>query len=63
MADFARLPSSIGYTKYQEAEADENGVTLALEAGYDPRAMVDVMNRFRSMTPDAIRPASAVRRR
>lgn len=56
VVDFARLPLSIGYTKYQEAEADENGVTLALEAGYDPRAMVDVMNRFQKITPDPSAP-------
>ena len=35
--DLARLPLVVGYTKYQESEADEQGVTLALEAGYDPR--------------------------
>ena len=52
VADFVRVPIIVGYAKYQEAEADENGITLALEAGYDPRAMVDVMNRFEKITPD-----------
>jgi beta-barrel assembly-enhancing protease len=52
VADLLRLPIIVGYAKYQEAEADENGMTLALEAGYDPRAMVDVMKRFEQVTPD-----------
>jgi predicted Zn-dependent protease len=54
--DFARLPMTVGYTKYQEAEADENGMTLAIEAGYDPRAMVNEMTRFDTVAPD---PATA----
>jgi predicted Zn-dependent protease len=59
VADFLRLPIIVGYAKYQEAEADENGMTLAVEAGYDPRATVDVMNRFESVTPDPAAPQAA----
>jgi predicted Zn-dependent protease len=56
VADFLRLPIIVGYAKYQEAEADENGMTLAFEAGYDPRAMVEVMKRFEKITPDPTAP-------
>ncbi len=52
--DFARLPLVVSYTKYQEAEADEQGMTLAIEAGYDPRAMVDVMTRFERTAADSV---------
>ena len=51
--DLARLPLVVGYTKYQESEADEQGVTLALEAGYDPRATVDVMTRLERQSRDS----------
>lgn len=56
IADFLRLPIIVGYAKYQEAEADENGMALALEAGYDPRAMVDVMKRLENVMPDPAAP-------
>ena len=56
VADLLRLPIIVGYAKYQEAEADENGMALALEAGYDPRAMVDVMKRLENVMPDPAAP-------
>jgi predicted Zn-dependent protease len=57
--DLARLPLIVGYTKYQESEADEQGVTLALEAGYDPRAMLEVMTRLNPRSRDSAPPASS----
>ncbi|HLX04940.1 MAG TPA: M48 family metalloprotease [Candidatus Binatus sp.] len=56
VVDYARMPMTFSYSKYQEAEADENGMTLAIEAGYDPRAMVNEMTRFDTVAPD---PAAA----
>jgi predicted Zn-dependent protease len=57
--DLARLPLVVGYTKYQESEADEQGVTLALQAGYDPRAMIDVMARLDRQSGDSAAPQAS----
>jgi len=57
--DLARLPLVVGYTKYQESEADEQGVTLALEAGYNPRAMVQMMTRLDRQSGDSAAPPAA----
>jgi predicted Zn-dependent protease len=45
-ADLARLPLAIGYRKYQEEEADEQGVRLCAQAGYDPAAGSVVFGRM-----------------
>ena len=36
LADLAHLPIRIGYQKYQELEADQQGARLGIQAGYDP---------------------------
>jgi predicted Zn-dependent protease len=46
LVDFVRHMATAGYTKYQEAEADAAALRLTIEAGYDPSAILDVMNRF-----------------
>jgi len=35
-----------GYRQYQEEQADEHGVSLAVQAGYDPRAAVTLFERL-----------------
>ncbi len=47
-ADFLRRFAALGYSKYQEHEADEQGVRIAIQAGYDPLALLDVMDRVLS---------------
>ncbi|MEA2625680.1 MAG: hypothetical protein QOD06_1725 [Candidatus Binatota bacterium] len=42
------------YTQSQEREADEVGLRHAYEAGYDPRAAVDVMERLAVETPETM---------
>ena len=44
--NLARSVLSLGYTKYQEFDADVRGVHLAEQAGYDPRAAMDVFTRL-----------------
>ncbi len=46
-ADLLRQPLTIGYRKYEEAEADTHGAALLASAGYDPRAMVSLMQHLR----------------
>ena len=64
IADVARLPIEIGYTKYQEMEADAEAARIASDAGYDPHAGVSLMFRFAahegSMTSAARTPGSEV---
>ncbi|HVN63376.1 MAG TPA: M48 family metalloprotease [Candidatus Binataceae bacterium] len=52
VADLARSPLIAAYSKYEESEADVQGVTFAFEAGYDPRAMVDLLTRLEHYSPD-----------
>jgi len=62
-ADLARSPFIIGYTRYEESEADEQDVTMAMKAGYDPRAMVDLLTPLEHLngTSDAApKPAGPV---
>lgn len=47
---------AIGYTQYQELEADAAGERLAIEAGYDPAAAAAVFNRMKVKFGDANRP-------
>jgi predicted Zn-dependent protease len=44
---------AIGYTQYQELEADASGERLAIEAGYDPDAAAAVFNRMKIKFGDA----------
>jgi len=46
LVDAARQMADAGYSKYQEAEADAMGLRLMIDAGYDPRAAVVVMERM-----------------
>jgi predicted Zn-dependent protease len=45
----ARVLATAGYTKYQEIDADAEGVRLSVEAGYDPEAVIEVLNRLKSI--------------
>jgi beta-barrel assembly-enhancing protease len=45
-AEIARLPLTIGYRKYQEQEADEQGLRLCAQAGYDPTAGAALFRRM-----------------
>jgi beta-barrel assembly-enhancing protease len=49
--NLARTVLSLGYSKYQEFDADVRGVHLAARAGYDPRAAIDVFTRLASQQP------------
>jgi predicted Zn-dependent protease len=54
---------SLGYTKYQEFDADEAGVRLAAAAGYKPGAAVVLFQRLAARSPAAVfahRPRSPV---
>lgn len=46
IVDLARIPLTISYSKYQELEADAQGLAMAAEAGYEPRAAAGFMVRF-----------------
>lgn len=46
IADITRRFIAAGYNKYQELEADAQGVRLSIEAGYDPDAGTTVFNRL-----------------
>jgi predicted Zn-dependent protease len=46
VAQLALLPYKIGYLKYQEIEADEQGARLSAEAGYDPSVAPVVFSRM-----------------
>ncbi|HEV2688140.1 MAG TPA: M48 family metallopeptidase [Bryobacteraceae bacterium] len=46
LAEVAHSLVAIGYTQYQELEADAQGERLAIEAGYDPEAALQVFHRM-----------------
>jgi predicted Zn-dependent protease len=52
----AKTILSLGYSKYQEFDADVRGVQLAARAGYDPQAAIDV---FRRLAVQDLSPAPA----
>ena len=64
LADRARLPLTIAYSKNEELEADAQGVRLSIQAGYDPHAAPAVFGRMqtafdgqaadRARTPQAV---------
>lgn len=47
LAEIGRRLLTVGYNKYQELEADAQGVRLSIEAGYDPEAGALVFNRLK----------------
>jgi predicted Zn-dependent protease len=55
---------SLGYSKYQEFDADEAGVRLAAAAGYDPNAAVRLFHRLAAQSPSEMlshKPRSPIR--
>ncbi|HEX4054299.1 MAG TPA: M48 family metalloprotease [Tepidisphaeraceae bacterium] len=44
MADLANEMVQLKFSREDESQADERGLEFMTEAGYDPRAMIDVMN-------------------
>lgn len=46
IADIAHLPIRIGYQKYQELEADQQGTRLSIQAGYDPTVAPVLFSRM-----------------
>lgn len=46
LLDVSRMLVTSGYSKYQEIEADQQGLRLAIQAGYDPGAGPAVMARL-----------------
>jgi len=46
LAEIARSLAIIEYAKYQELDADAQGVRLSIQAGYDPQAAVDAFKRL-----------------
>jgi predicted Zn-dependent protease len=46
LMDAARALPAAGYAQYQEAEADALGLRLCTEAGYSPRAAIDLFRRM-----------------
>jgi predicted Zn-dependent protease len=45
-----------GYSKFQELEADAQGLRLCSQAGYDPEAAVRFYSRFRPQSPNPAAP-------
>jgi predicted Zn-dependent protease len=54
--DVARMLVVIGYNQYQELEADDEGVRLAVQAGYDPAAAEAVFTRMDAQFGGRARP-------
>lgn len=48
IVEIAHALVAIGYTQDQELEADASGERLAVEAGYDPDAMIPVFHRMQA---------------
>ena len=46
LTEIARRLLTVGYNKYQELEADAQGIRLSIEAGYDPDAGAAVFTRL-----------------
>jgi predicted Zn-dependent protease len=55
-----RTVLSLGYTKYQEFDADDAGVRLAASAGYNPRAAITLFRNLDALHPSrsSVRQAS-----
>lgn len=50
LAELVRGFFALGYRPYQEIEADEEGVRIAMRAGYDPSAAASVFDRLQELT-------------
>ena len=48
LVDLLRESYTSGYRKYQEIEADAHGVFLMSEAGYNPKAVINIFDRLKS---------------
>ena len=46
LAEILRRLLTVGYNKYQELDADAQGVRLSIQTGYDPEAGATVFNRL-----------------
>jgi predicted Zn-dependent protease len=46
VVDLARRPAEIAYQQFEEFEADARGLSVAVAAGYDPRAAADLFARM-----------------
>ncbi len=56
LAEIGRRLLTAGYNKYQEFEADEQGVRLSIQAGYNPEAGAAVFNRLKPLAGERTRP-------
>ena len=55
LADRARLPFTIAYSKNEELEADAQGARLSAQAGYDPAAMPALFGRMQQALGEPVR--------
>jgi beta-barrel assembly-enhancing protease len=53
VAEFTRRLVSVGYNKYQELEADTQGLSYAVQAGYDPASAALVFQRLQQISYSA----------
>ena len=56
VAEIGRRLLTVSYNKYQELEADEQGVRLSIQAGYNPEAGAAVFNRLKLLAGERTRP-------
>jgi predicted Zn-dependent protease len=54
--DRARMLVTIGYSQFQELDADAEGTRLAIDAGYDPEAAEAVSTRLEKLFGESARP-------
>lgn len=47
LTEIIRRLLTVGYNKYQELEADAQGIRFSIQAGYDPEAAAAVFNRLK----------------
>ena len=52
----ARMLVTIGYSQFQELDADAEGARLAIDAGYDPEAAEAVFTRLGKLLGESARP-------
>jgi predicted Zn-dependent protease len=52
-ADIANEMIQLRFSRKDELQADERGLQYMTEAGYDPRAMIDVMNILKNLGDDS----------
>jgi predicted Zn-dependent protease len=50
LVELARLPMTMGYAKYQELDADAQGVRMSYQAGYRAGAAADLFDRMSKTT-------------